>query len=249
MPDKNVIVELKKVTKKFGNNLILNNISAKIKKSEVITLIGPSGTGKSTLIREINMLDRPTSGSVFFEGKDLTKLRDKDLDLIRAKIGMVFQSFNLFPHLNVENNITLAPIKLGYMNKKESHKKAFDLLKKVGLEKKIFSYPKSLSGGQAQRVAIARALAMNPDVMLFDEPTSALDPEMVGEVLKVMQKLAEEGMTMIVVTHEMGFAKKVANRVWFLSGGKIVEDTKPEIFFRKPHNPRARIFINKLLKM
>ncbi|OIL95116.1 amino acid ABC transporter ATP-binding protein, partial [Oenococcus oeni] len=176
-------------------------------------------------------LDTPTSGSVIVEGQDITKIKDKQLDSVREKMGMVFQSFNLFPHLNVEQNISLAPIKLGKWKESEARKKTESLLEKVGLTEKISAFPKSLSGGQAQRVAIARALAMNPDVMLFDEPTSALDPEMVGEVLKVMQKLAAEGMTMVVVTHEMGFAKNVADRVWFLDEGKIAEDAKPEQFF------------------
>ncbi|EJO00505.1 ABC-type polar amino acid transport system, ATPase component [Oenococcus oeni AWRIB419] len=195
------------------------------------------------------MLDTPTSGSVIVEGQDITKIKDKQLDSVREKMGMVFQSFNLFPHLNVEQNISLAPIKLGKWKESEARKKTESLLEKVGLTEKISAFPKSLSGGQAQRVAIARALAMNPDVMLFDEPTSALDPEMVGEVLKVMQKLAAEGMTMVVVTHEMGFAKNVADRVWFLDEGKIAEDAKPEQFFSHPNNPRAQEFLGKLLEV
>ncbi len=214
----------------------------------MICVIGPSGSGKSTFLRCLNLLETPTAGTVTFEGQELTGLNEKDLDDLREKMGMVFQNFNLFPNMTVLNNITLAPIKVKGIDQAAAEKTALELLTKVGLADKADAYPTSLSGGQQQRVAIARALAMNPDVMLFDEPTSALDPEMVGEVLEVMKDLAQDGMTMVVVTHEMGFAKEVADQVWFMDQGYIQEQGTPEEFFDHPTSDRAKQFLKKILK-
>ena len=232
--------------KSYGKNEVLKGIDEHIKKGEVVCLIGPSGSGKSTFLRCINLLEIPTSGKIIFEGKDITE-KGTDIDKIREKMGMVFQQFNLFPHKTVCENICLAPIKVKKISKEEAKKKAMALLKKVGLEDKADAYPSSLSGGQKQRIAIARALAMEPDVMLFDEPTSALDPEMVGEVLNVMKDLAKEGMTMIVVTHEMGFAREVGNRKIFMDQGKILESGTPDEIFKNPKNPRTIDFLSKVL--
>lgn len=226
--------------------MVLNGINETIEKGEKVVVIGPSGSGKSTFLRCLNLLEMPSEGEIWFEGINITD-KKADINRIRCKMGMVFQQFNLFPHLSVIENITLAPIQLGLMNKEEADKKAMELLERIGLTEKAGEYPNQLSGGQKQRIAIIRALAMNPDVMLFDEPTSALDPEMVGEVLDLMTKLAEEGMTMVVVTHEMRFAKKVANRVLFIDEGKIVEQNTPEEFFEHPQHPRLQEFLSKIL--
>ena len=212
-----------------------------------MVIIGPSGSGKSTFLRCLNRLEQPTSGQILFEGQDLTAMSDRQLYVVREKMGMVFQHFHLFPHLTIQKNITLAPVKLKLMTQAEADEKAAMLLKKVGLSDKAKQYPGQLSGGQKQRIAIARALAMNPDVMLFDEPTSALDPEMVGEVLALMRELAEDGMTMVVVTHEMGFAREVASRVMFMDGGRIMEENAPQPFFDHPQNPRLQEFLSKVL--
>lgn len=232
--------------KKFGDLEVLKGIDLSVKNGEVLCIIGPSGSGKSTLLRCLNGLEDINDGHILIEGKDIT---DKKLNInkIRENIGMVFQSFNLFPHMNVMKNITLAPVELGLMNKTEAEKKAIELLKKVGLSDKAETLPSKLSGGQQQRVAIARALAMNPNIMLFDEPTSALDPEMVGEVLQVMKELAKEGMTMVVVTHEMGFAKEVSDRVIFMDDGFIVEESNPYELFSSPKEKRTKDFLNKVL--
>ena len=211
-----------------------------------MVVIGPSGSGKSTFLRCLNLLEEPTGGEVWFEGNNITS-KDCDINKLRQKMGMVFQQFNLFPHLSIKENIMLAPVKLGVMTKAEAEKKAKELLQRVGLPDKENAYPRQLSGGQKQRIAIARALAMNPDVMLFDEPTSALDPEMVGEVLDVMKELAKEGMTMVVVTHEMGFAREVGNRVLFMADGKLLEDGTPADIFENPTNPRLQEFLSKVL--
>lgn len=240
------MIEIKNLQKSFGKNKVLQGIDLTINKGEVIVIVGPSGSGKSTLLRCLNLLEVPTGGSVIFEKKNITN-RAANINLHRQKMGMVFQHFNLFPHYTVKENITLAPIKLKKVSKEEAGKKAEELLKKVGLSEKADAYPSSLSGGQKQRVAIVRALAMEPDVMLFDEPTSALDPEMVGEVLQVMKDLAKEGMTMVVVTHEMGFAKEVGTRVLFMDEGKILEENSPKEFFENPQNPRLKDFLSKVL--
>lgn len=226
--------------------MVLNGIDETIVKGEKVVVIGPSGSGKSTFLRCLNLLEEPTEGEIWFEENNITD-KNVDINKIRQKMGMVFQQFNLFPHLTVLQNITLAPINLKIMTKDQANGKAMELLKRIGLTEKANSYPNQLSGGQKQRIAIIRALAMNPDVMLFDEPTSALDPEMVGEVLELMASLADEGMTMVVVTHEMGFAKKVATRVLFMDQGKIVEQNTPNEFFENPKHPRLVEFLSKIL--
>ncbi|MDM5146214.1 Arginine transport ATP-binding protein ArtM [Lactococcus lactis] len=235
------LIEIKNLHKYFGKNEVLKGLDIQIKKGEVVVMIGPSGSGKSTFLRTMNLLEKPTDGQVYFEGVNIA---DKSVDVFkhREKMGMVFQQFNLFPNMTVLENLYLAPVKTGKMTKEEAKKTAEDLLQRVGLSDKAEAYPQALSGGQQQRVAIARALAMNPDVMLFDEPTSALDPEMVGEVLAVMQELAKEGMTMVVVTHEMGFAKTVADRVLFMADGTIVEQGKPAQIFEKPKENGPKTF-------
>lgn len=241
-----VLIEVRDLHKEFGNHQVLRGIDTRIRQGEVVAIIGPSGCGKSTFLRSLNLLEQPTSGSVIFEGKEITA-PGTDVDRVRQKIGMVFQQFNLFANRNIRDNITLAPVKLGLMTKEEAEKRAMELLERVGLPDKAESYPAMLSGGQKQRVAIARALAMNPDVMLFDEPTSALDPEMVGEVLGIMKELARDGMTMVVVTHEMGFAREVASRVMFIDEGVIREENTPEEFFAHPKNQRLQEFLSKVL--
>ena len=240
------LIEVKNLTKKFVDHTVLDGITTDICQGEVVAIIGPSGCGKSTFLRSLNLLEMPTSGQILFEGIDLTD-KSVDINKVRQKIGMVFQQFNLFPNHTIKDNITLAPVKLGLMTKEEADKKAMELLERVGLPEKADSYPSMLSGGQKQRIAIARSLAMNPDVMLFDEPTSALDPEMVGEVLGLMRELAADGMTMVVVTHEMGFAKEVATRVMFINEGNIREENTPEEFFGNPKNPRLCDFLSKVL--
>ena len=230
----------------FGETQVLKGIDEHIKKGEVLVLIGPSGSGKSTFLRCLNLLEKPTSGEITFEGKSITN-KECDINKIREKMGMVFQQFNLFPHKTVLENITMAPIKVKKISKEKAIEKAMELLAKVGLSDKANSYPSSLSGGQKQRIAIARALAMEPDVILFDEPTSALDPEMVGEVLSVMKDLAKDGMTMVVVTHEMGFAREVGDRILFMDAGNIVEQGTPEEIFSHPKNSRTIDFLSKVL--
>ena len=241
------MIEVKGLKKAFGKNKVLSGIDTVINKGEKVVVIGPSGSGKSTFLRCLNRLETPTEGSVIFEGVDITHVSEKELNKIREKMGMVFQHFYLFPHLTIRKNLTLAPVTLKLMTKEEADKRADELLKKVGLFDKADSYPDMLSGGQKQRIAIARALVMRPDVMLFDEPTSALDPEMVGEVLALMKQLAEEGMTMVVVTHEMGFAREVASRVMFIDEGVIAEEGTPEEFFGNPKSPRLKEFLSKVL--
>lgn len=231
------MISVENLCKSFGDLEILKGITENIEKGEKVVIIGPSGSGKSTFLRCLNLLEKPTSGSIIFEGTDITHSSEKELNLMRQKMGMVFQHFNLFANLSIINNITLAPVKLKLMTKEEAEAKAEGLLKKVGLLDKAYNYPSQLSGGQKQRIAIARSLAMNPDVMLFDEPTSALDPEMVGEVLNIMTELADDGMTMVVVTHEMGFAREVASRVMFMADGVIMEQNPPKEFFENPHTP------------
>lgn len=240
------MINITNLHKSFGKNEVLKGIDAHIKKGEVVVVIGPSGSGKSTFLRCLNLLETPTEGKIVFEGNDITD-RKVNIDKLRENMGMVFQGFNLFPHKKVIDNITLAPIKVKKMEPKAAREKAEGLLDMVGLKDKAETYPSSLSGGQKQRIAIARALAMEPDVMLFDEPTSALDPEMVGEVLNVMKKLANEGMTMVVVTHEMGFAREVGDRIFFMDEGKILEEGTPVEIFNHPKNERTKDFLSKVL--
>ena len=240
------MIYVKDLNKSFGKNEVLKGIDEHIAKGEVVVVIGPSGSGKSTFLRCLNLLEVPTSGTITFEGKDITS-KATDINKMREKMGMVFQQFNLFPHKTVKQNICLAPMRVKKMSNEQAEAKAKELLNKVGLIDKIDAYPASLSGGQKQRIAIARALAMEPEVMLFDEPTSALDPEMVGEVLNVMKDLAKEGMTMVVVTHEMGFAREVGDRILFMDGGKIVEQGTPDEIFKNPKNPRTIDFLSKVL--
>ena len=242
------LIEVKDLKKHYNNGTIhaLDGVTVDINKGDVMVVIGPSGSGKSTFLRSLNLLEVPTSGQIIFEGVDITD-KKVDIDKHRQKMGMVFQHFNLFPHKTILENMTLAPIKVKHMSQKEAEEKALALLKRVGLEDRANAYPIQLSGGQKQRVAIVRALAMEPDVMLFDEPTSALDPEMVGEVLDVMKELAHEGMTMVVVTHEMGFAKEVGNRVLFMADGQILEENTPAELFGNPQHPRLKDFLSKVL--
>ena len=241
-------ISVQNLVKKYGNNTVLNDISISIKEGDVVCIIGPSGSGKSTFLRCLNKLEEPTSGEIVIDGAHLMD-KNTDINLVRQHIGMVFQHFNLFPHLTVLENIILAPMDLKKVSRDEAEKNAIRLLDMVGLADKKDMKPDNLSGGQKQRVAIARALAMNPDIMLFDEPTSALDPEMVGDVLNVMKDLATQGMTMVIVTHEMGFAKEVANRVLFTDGGKILEDGTPQQIFENPQNERTKDFLNKVLNI
>ena len=246
MKSTEILLEIKNLKKSFGNLDVIKGIDLEIDKGNIVVIVGPSGSGKSTVLRCMNLLEEPTSGDIIFEGESIIDNK-KNIDKIREKIGMVFQNFNLFPNKTILDNITLAPIKVKNKSKEEAEKKALELLERVGLLDKKDSYPSQLSGGQKQRIAIARALAMEPDMMLFDEPTSALDPEMVKEVLDVIKELAKEGMTMAIVTHEMGFAKEVADRVIFVDGGVIVEDGSPEEVFNNPKSERAKDFFDKVL--
>ena len=241
-----VIIDINDLSKAFGDLKVLTNISTQIRKGDVVCVIGPSGSGKSTFLRCMNLLETPTGGHIYFEGTDITDPKT-NIDKLRQKMGMVFQQFNLFPHMTMLDNMTLAPMKLLGRPKDEAETEALKLLERVGLKEKASAYPGQLSGGQKQRVAIVRALAMHPDVMLFDEPTSALDPEMVGEVLNVMRQLAEEHMTMVVVTHEMGFAREVATRVMFMEGGNFIEENEPKEFFEHPKSERLKAFLSKVL--
>ena len=238
------MIEVKGLVKSFGDLEVLKGIDQNVDEGEVLCIVGPSGSGKSTMLRCINRLEEPTGGEIYIDGELIT---DKNIDRIRTKMGMVFQQFNLFPHMSVLDNLTCVPVNVKKEDKAAAEEKAKKLLARVGLAEKADQFPRNLSGGQQQRVAIARALAMDPEVMLFDEPTSALDPEMVGEVLELMKKLAKNGMTMVVVTHEMGFAKEVASRVIFIDKGKIQEDKPPQEFFANPENPRLRDFLSKVL--
>ena len=240
------MIDVKNLSKSFGDHLVLDDISEHIYPGDKVVIIGPSGSGKSTFLRSLNLLEEPSAGTIVFDGVEITSPKT-DIDKVRRQMGMVFQHFNLFPNMTIRKNITLAPVRTGLMTQVEADEKATQLLRRVGLEEKADAYPNQLSGGQKQRIAIVRALAMNPKVMLFDEPTSALDPEMVGEVLAVMKELASDGMTMVVVTHEMGFAREVGNRILFMDGGKIVEQGTPEAVFGNPQNPRRQDFLSKVL--
>lgn len=245
--EKKTLLDVRNVRKAYGSDIILDNVSTTVETGDVISIIGPSGCGKSTFLRMLNGLERPTAGRILFEGTDITA-KGTDINRVRRKIGMVFQQFNLFGHMTVRENITLAPVKLKIMTPAQAAEKADELLAAVGLPDKANLYPAMLSGGQRQRTAIARALAMNPDIMLFDEPTSALDPEMVGEVLELVRRLAQKGMTMVLVTHEMGFAREVANRVMFFDNKGIAEENTPREIFNNPQSPRLRDFLSKVLK-
>ena len=240
------MIDVKNLSKSFGDHLVLDNISEHIYPGDKVVIIGPSGSGKSTFLRSLNLLEEPSAGSITFDGVEITSPKT-DIDKVRRQMGMVFQHFNLVPNMTILKNIALAPVRTGLMTQAEANEKAMQLLKRVGLEEKANAYPNQLSGGQKQRIAIVRALAMNPKVMLFDEPTSALDPEMVGEVLNVMKELAADGMTMVVVTHEMGFAREVGNRVLFMDGGKILEQGSPAQVFGNPQNARLKDFLSKVL--
>ena len=240
------MIDVKHLSKSFGDHLVLDDISEHIYPGDKVVIIGPSGSGKSTFLRSLNLLEEPSAGSIVFDGVEITSPKT-EIDKVRRQMGMVFQHFNLFPNMTIRRNITLAPVRTGLMTQTEADEKAMQLLRRVGLEEKADAYPNQLSGGQKQRIAIVRALAMNPKVMLFDEPTSALDPEMVGEVLNVMKELADSGMTMVVVTHEMGFAREVGNRILFMDGGKIVEQGTPDAVFNHPQNPRLQDFLSKVL--
>ena len=246
MTTDNVLIKVDNLCKSFGDTAVLKGINAEIDKGDVMVVIGASGSGKSTFLRCLNLLEEPTSGSIFFEGVDITDA-SVNINIHRQKMGMVFQQFNLFPHMTVLRNLTLGPIKLLKQSKEEAETNAMKLLERVGLADRADAYPSQLSGGQKQRIAIVRALAMNPDVMLFDEPTSALDPEMVGEVLEVMKQLAKDGMTMVVVTHEMGFAREVGTNIVFVDEGVIVEQGAPAEFFENPKSPRLKEFLSKVL--
>ena len=246
MSDKKVLISVQNLCKAFGDHEVLKNISVDINEGDVVCVIGPSGSGKSTFLRCLNRLEEPTGGHIFFDDVDICDPKT-DIDMHRQRMGMVFQQFNLFPHMNIMRNLTLAPVKLQGKSEEEAQKLAMDLLGKVGLADRAESYPSQLSGGQQQRIAIARALCMQPEVMLFDEPTSALDPEMVGEVLNVMRSLAQQKMTMVVVTHEMGFAREVANRIMFLDGGIFLEENEPREFFAHPKDERLKSFLSKVL--
>lgn len=246
MSNNSILIEVNDLKKTFGDHEVLKGINTTISKGEVVAIIGPSGCGKSTFLRSLNLLETPTSGVITFEGTDITD-KSVNINKMREKIGMVFQQFNLFSNMTVKKNIMLAPVKLGLLSNEEAEKKADVLLNRIGLADKADAYPAMLSGGQKQRIAIARSLAMDPDVILFDEPTSALDPEMVGEVLNLMKELAKDGMTMVVVTHEMGFAREVASRVIFINDGVIQEENTPEKFFENPENPRLKDFLARVL--